>query len=352
VFDVDFAAGLQVSTSDDEGETWTSSTVPQSWNSDHQNLFAGPPPQGAPEPVGYPEVVYLCSIGGGALAGYGTATTCTRSFDGGLTFSPSGEPAFLDGQNEDSGHFGISGHCGGETGHGFADRKGLVYLARGWCGQPWLAISKDAGQSWTRVQVAKTGMPESPGGLQEHEAGVVADPAGNVYVVWTGRDRLPYLAISRNGGKSFGRAMMIGPPGLRESSLPTIDVGDNGRLAIAYIGSTNAPGGKSPTGEGPKYKDATWNGYVTVTASALDRRPIFYTANINKEGDPLVRGGCPILRCQQQFDFIDVVIGPDGTPWTSMVDGCLKGKCEDLGLAITGHLVAGPRLVSKNAFSK
>ena len=29
----------------------------------------------------------------------------------------------------------------------------------GWCGQPYLAISHDEGQTWTKVQVAKNGMP-------------------------------------------------------------------------------------------------------------------------------------------------------------------------------------------------
>ncbi|MFN2525633.1 MAG: sialidase family protein [Actinomycetota bacterium] len=347
LFVVDFAAGLQVSFSDDEGESWTSSTVPFSWHTDHQNLFAGPPPTGGTEPLGYPHVVYLCSIGGGALGGLGTATTCSRSLDGGISFVLTGEAPFVDGMNEEVGHFGVRGHCGGETGHGFVDRRGDVYLARGWCSQPWLAVSRDEGASWRRVQVADNGMPgPRSDGVQEHEAGVVVDDEGNVYVVWTARNRLPYLAISRDGGKSFGTPMMIGPPGLREASLPSIDIGDTGKIAIAYIGSTNAPGGRAPTGEGPEYEQVTWNGYVTITTQALSGNPVFYTASINKPREPLVKGECPIIRCQQQFDFIDVVVGPDGTAWTSMVDGCIDAQCRELGLAILGHLVGGPTLGS------
>lgn len=52
---------------------------------------------------------------------------------------------------------------------------------------------------------------------------------------------------------------------------------------------------------------------------------------------------------QQEFDFIDVVIGPDGTPWTpwtSMVDGCTRNECSRLGYAVMGHLVGGPSLGS------
>lgn len=132
LFDVDLTApvlytwsGLQVSSSDDEGDSWTSSKIPLGWHTDHQNLFAGPPPEGDP-PSDYPHVVYVCSIGGGAYAGTGTATTCSRSLDGGIIFSPTGEAAFADGDNDDIGHFGIRGHCGGETGHGFVDRRGWI----------------------------------------------------------------------------------------------------------------------------------------------------------------------------------------------------------------------------------
>lgn len=88
LFDVDFAAGLQVSYTDDEGESWTSSTVPQSWHTDHQNLFAGPPPEGGAEPVGYPHVVYLCSIGGGALAGRARRPPAHARLTGGSVLSP------------------------------------------------------------------------------------------------------------------------------------------------------------------------------------------------------------------------------------------------------------------------
>jgi hypothetical protein len=353
LFDSDFTGHCSlVSFTDDQGGSWDHGEV--CGLTDHQTIFTGPP---AVSPtVGYPNVVYYCAIDGGITAYFSAMAGCAKSLDGGRTWVRTGEPAFHDDPRLPDGQFGIPGNCGGATGHGFVDPVGTVYLPRGHCGQPWLAISDNEGATWRRVQVADTGIPEAPPidpswdplseerGIQEHEAAVVADGKGNIYYVWTGRNRLPYLAVSRDAGTSWSKPKMIGPPGLTEASLPTLDIGARGRIAIAYIGSVNAPGGDAPTGEGDDYTRTTWNGYVTVSANALSKSPLFFTTSINNPKDPLVIGECGILRCQQQYDFIDIVIGPDGTPWTSMVHGCRGGACSQLGLGIVGHVVGGPNL--------
>lgn len=337
-----------VSFSDDEGQSWTSSKV--CGLTDHQNIFTGPP--AISSTVGYPNVVYYCAADGGALAGYSTASSCVKSLDGGLTWLRTGEPAFHDDPTQEGG-FIFEGHCAGLTAHGFVDKEGTVYVPRGWCGQPWLAMSKDEGRTWTRVQVADNGMAEASegeGGLEEHETAVAVDSKGNIYYVWSARNRLPYLAVSRDGGETWSKPMMIGIPRLRESNLPNMDVGKDGRIAVAYIGSENAPGGSQPTGSGDAYKNAKWNAYVTLTTDALDKDPIFYTTRVNDIKDPLEVGSCGIVRCQQIFDFIDLDIAPDGTPWVALVDGChLPDGSKDCinstwGRGFTAHLVGGPKL--------
>lgn len=331
-----------VSSSDTGGAAWTSSKVCGA--TDHQNLFTGPPVS-SPTAV-YPNVAYYCAIDGGALFAYGTMTTCLKSLDGGLTWVRTGAPAFTDDPRMTGGNLGLPGHCGGATGHGVVDDEGTIYLPRGWCRQPYLAISRDEGLTWQRVQVAANGVPFEQGGLEEHEAGVAVDAAGNLYYVWTATDRLPYLAVSKDGGTSWSAPMMIGAPGVREASLPTIDVGSPGRVAIAYVGSTNAPGGPQPTGTGAAYAQATWNGYMTITTTALDADPVFLTTTVNPVSDPLVRGECGIGRCQQLYDFIDVAVAPDGTAYAAMVDGCPASlsTCPDLGLGLVGRVVDGPSL--------
>ena len=89
---------------------------------------------------------------------------------------------------------------------------------------------------------------------------------------------------------------------------------------------------------------------MTMTANALSRRPIFYTSTVNEKSDPLIRRDCGPGRCRAVFDFIDVVVGRDGTPWGAFVDGCIAVCATRAGVsnigsdAIVGRLVGGPSL--------
>lgn len=323
----------EVSFSDDPGNDWTT-VVTACDVVDHQTIFSGPPPKGGAQPSGYPNVVYYCAADVGLASASGQAT-CLKSMNGGLTFVRTGEPPFPAVRGQGAPIV----QCDGLHGHGFVDRQGFVYLPKGECGQPWLAISRDEGFSWERVQVADNGTPT-------HEAGVAVDPAGNIYYTWIGSDRLPYLAISKNGGKQWSQPMMIGAPRVNEASLPGIAVGEKGKIALIYMGTTNSPG-RPWDGN---YDKTTWNGYMTMTSNALAARPIFYSAPVNNPNDPLIKGPCGPFRCQAAFDFLDVVISVDGTPWASFVDGCFDGACDHagtflrLGEAVVGRLVGGPKL--------
>ena len=351
VFMTDFSGPCApISFTDDSGDSWETGAA--CGLADHQNLFTGPP---ALSPTnGYPNIVYYCAVDGGALQEASTMTGCLKSLDGGLTFLRTGSPPYADGINPAPGNFGIPGRCSGVTGHGHVDQHGTVYMPRGWCGQPWLAISHDEGATWTRVQVADNGVALEKGeayqydfnraiGFQEHEAGVVVDDKGTIYYFYTAMNRLPYLVTSTDGGATWSRPLMVGPKSLKEATLPAIDIDDRGRIAMAYIGSTNAPGGKAPDGAGPEYEKVTWNGYVTILDTPLKKRPLLHTAVVNDPGDPLVVGECYILRCQQQFDFIDVVLDNRGRAWTSMVDGCVKTHCFSPGQGILAKVTVPRR---------
>ncbi|MGH2755892.1 MAG: sialidase family protein [Actinomycetota bacterium] len=321
-----------ISFTDDAGESWTNTGI--CGHFDHQNIFTGPPPEGGDQPSGYPNVVYFCAINLVALSGTSTATTCGRSLDGGLTWLPTGQPAYLtpvpprDDQSDP--------WCDGAVGHGFVGDDGTVYLPRVWCGQPFVSISKDEGLTWDAVQVADNG------GLG-HEAGIAADGKGNLYYTWIAGDGLPYLALSRDGGESWEKPMMIGPPGIKRASLPAMDIGGDGKIAITYAGS-ETPGKKTEKWE--------WHGYITMTANALAKDPVFYTGTISSKRHPLQRGECGRVRCHTLGDFFDVTIAPDGTPWAAYVDACFDPDgCiptfENIGVrgeAVVGRLVGGPSL--------
>lgn len=341
-----------LSYSDDEGRTWTQAPPAGClFNADHQTIFAGPPPEGGAQPQTYENVVYLCSIGLGiSIASAGSV--CSKSLDGGRTFVPTGAPAFTDDPSR-SGDYGLPGVCNGANAHGFVGPDGMVYLPRGWCGQPWLAISHDEGLTWERVQVAENGMPccsemdELLNGLYSHEAAVVADAEGNVYYSWVAADRLPYLAISRDGGQTWGRSLMIGPPGLREALLPGMAIGSSGKIAVFYMGSANSPWDPQTQQAKGSYDQERWNAYITMTANALDQQPVFYSAPLNDPDDPMHIGPCgpDPIRCGWG-DFLDVVISPAGEPWAVAVDLCDGSTCSDGGEAVVARLVGGPRLVA------
>ena len=332
IFNIDLTLACSyMSFSDDKGKSWVTNPLACGRPvNDHQTLFTGPPVS-SPTTV-YQNIVYYCWNDVGS-------SSCTKSLDGGVTFSPTGAPAFP-GVDPDAGDQG-GNFCGGLHAHGFVAEDGTVLLPKGHCGQPWLAISENEGATWTRVQVANNG-------VADHEADAVMDKKGNIYYIYTGRDRLPYLVVSKNRGKTWSKPLMIGPPGLREANLPAMDLGADGKLAIVYMGSENSPyrPGKDNTGS---YAKTTWNGYMTVTANALDKNPLFFTGTVNHKSDPLIRDTCGPGRCRAVYDFIDVVVGPKGDAWAAFVDGCVS-VCASMGPnnigseAIVGHLKGGPKL--------
>ncbi len=355
VFTIDLTVACSyLSFSDDRGKTWTTNPLACGRPvNDHQTLFAGPP--AVSTTVGHPHVVYYCW---NDVA----TSSCSKSLDGGITWVDTGSPAYpgLDPDAEDpgvdpngpGGDPDVQGQCGGLHGHGYVGADGTVYIPKGHCGQPWLSFSKNEGLTWTRVQVAKNG-------VAHHEAGVAADKKGNIYYTWVARDRLPYLAISRDEGKTWTKPMMVGAPGVKESNLPGIDAGAPGKVALVYMGSENSPGPPFP--EAPEctaiqscpapegYEKVTWNGYMTITTNALAKDPVFYSTTVNDKRDPLIRQNCGPGRCRAAYDFIDIVIAPNGEVWAAFVDGCIlvcpttppNNAGQD---AVVGHLVGGPRL--------
>jgi hypothetical protein len=197
------------------------------------------------------------------------------------------------------------------------------------------------------VQVAKLGMPTGPRGspwttYPDHEAGVAVDDNGVIYFGWVAKDRLPYLAMSRDRGKTWSKPLMVAPPDVNETMLPALDIGDSGGVAMTYMGTTNSPG--KPWDE-TKYKKTKWTAYITMTANALDPDPVFYSAPVSRPDNHLIKGTCGPIRCQAEFDFIDVQVAPDGSPWAVMVDGCPdRGACVPLGEGIAATLAGGPSL--------
>lgn len=333
VYKSDLLATCQaLSWSDDRGATWT--TAPAACNqSDHQTIVAGKPRISAT--VGYPHVLYNCSQTAG-YNGFSYASGCAKSLDGGVAWVPTGAMAFENpspyGVGPGSGDSGIPGTCIGDIGHIWAGDDGTLYVPRGWCGQPWLAWSIDEGLTWRRAQVARNGMNTTlsggfglvaPGsGQSDHEAAVVTGPQGHVFFLWVALDRLPYLAVSGDRGRTWSRPMMVGAPGVNEAWGPALSVDAAGRVSVAYMGTTTSPG-KPWTGS---YGTTTWSGYVARIDAPLAARPLIRSAAVTPPPSPLTTGRCGPDRCNDRIlDFIDVASGPDGSSWGAFVD-TLSGR--------------------------
>jgi hypothetical protein len=112
-----------LSTTEDAGRSWNH-TLAGCTETDHQSIFTGPPL--VADTVGYPNVVYRCAanlVGVGPELGH--ATTCQRSLDGGHTWQPWGEPAFVSDPARE-GHGNLPGSCGPLAGPLEAGRDATV----------------------------------------------------------------------------------------------------------------------------------------------------------------------------------------------------------------------------------
>lgn len=325
LFTVDLTVGCSLlSFSDDGGGSWTTNPLACGRPvNDHQTLFSGPPAISIP--LGYPNVLYYCF---NDVA----TSSCSKSLDGGITFSATGEPAFSPAHwTEES--------CSALHGHGVVDAQGSVYLPKSHCGEPWIAISHDEGLTWQRSRVAARRTSAA-----DASPSVAIDASGSVYYAWVAANRLPYVAISRDGGLSWSKPFMVAAPGIQEANLVSIAAGSKGRIALAYVGSEDSPYqtcAPRPDCDRP-YSGVTWHGYITTSRTMLEESPLFESAAVNPRRDPLVVGRCGPGRCYPLWDFIDVEIDDEGQPWAAYVDG--DGAAPVNGEAIVATIRDGWRL--------
>ncbi|HJR44147.1 MAG TPA: sialidase family protein [Actinomycetota bacterium] len=333
VYTIDLTVACSLmSFSDDRGKSWTTNPLACGRPvNDHQTLFGGPPVSSST--VGYPNLIYYCW---NDVA----TSSCGKSLDGGLTWHATGSPVFHAGDGTEEQ--GVPNpDCGGLHGHGVVGRDGAIYLPKEHCLRPFLAISRDEGLTWERVRVSKKPVIWGP------DPSVAVDNKGNIYYLFISRNRLPYLTYSRDGGKKWAEPMMVGMPGITETALATLDVGAPGKVGIVYYGTDDVDG---PVDEREYPNEVMWDGFMTMSANVFDEKPVFYSGTINDPKDPMARGACGPRRCYDALDFIDVVVGFDGTPWTSLTDNCISVCAGPAAAAlvhptgVVGRFVGGPSL--------
>src|SRR3954451_21742034 len=276
---------------------------------DHQTVGGGPYPKGQavaqPLDPSYPHAIYYCSQAQALVLG---GATCARSDTGGEVFGP---PVEIFG-----------GACSGLHGHVRVAPDGTVYVPNDNCrGKQGVAVSTDAGQTWTVRTV-----PGSHAG--QSDPSVSAGKDGTVYLGYSDGTGRPMVAISRNRGKTWSTPIDAGGPfNLRNSEFSEVIAGDGNRAAFAFLGTTTRGStqalsfGKHKAGT--KFVGGTWHMYVATT---YDRGAHWSTVKVAPT-DPVQRG-CILnsggsVSCRNLLDFNDITINKQGKVLVAFADGCV-----------------------------
>jgi hypothetical protein len=258
------AYGFQVYSSSDDARTFSTADYQTAPTGDWEKVFVGPPPpaaSGAAQPVGYPDVVYLCANSPAEVAGPGRL--CYKSLDGGATFSLAGYTSPTASNPPDT--------CPPlNFNSGVVDSQGTIYQPVDCEHSAYIVISHDEGASetWVPEPDAATGTATSGTNLK-----LAVDDADNLYAEWTAGGLL-YLAISRDHAVSWSAPMMVAAPGVQNVTLPAIAAGAAGNVALTYYASA-APAAQMQTA------------YITQTADALDGQPLLYSGALNDPAAPI-----------------------------------------------------------------
>ncbi len=288
-------------TSSDDGATW-GNTLPCTGVADHPTIGFGPAAATTIPalPTGNGRVAYYCQ--------QQDANECTASLDGGLTWAP-GVP--------NTGCFGLFGHLKAST-------DGTAYVPSGNCSDAAgnLAVgaffTRDNGTTWDSY-----GIP-GPQPTRGFDPSIATTPDNSVYESWArAGDYHPVVTVSKNHGASWAPqvdlANTVSPP-LVASTFQTMTSGDDGRISVAYLGTSVGTAGLTPF-------DAGYHGvwYLYVSTS-LDGGTTWSTSQATPE--PVQRGsisdgGTTSTGQRNLLDFIDAQTLTDGRVAVAYADGCL-----------------------------
>lgn len=334
-FDMHGLACMTLETSDDEGETWSPPTPacgqPVGVVHDHQSIAAAPPAPGVTT-VGYDSVLVQCVNRALNILG----SWCSTSLDGGLAWTPL-VPGFPPDRTQ---CMGVSGHLVGDAeGRFYRGGPGCAGLTSGDGLVPTVWRSGDGGLTWSQHPLP------SDEGLLGHDVNLAVDEAGTLYAFWNSAGGRALLTWSTDHGDTWADPLDVTAPDVTATGFATVDAGAPGRVAFAYIGTTQ------PGGYDQNDADMTWNGYLGVIVDILAPAPVIQTVLVNDPAEPLYVGPCGDRRCSGFGDFIDMVVDPTGRPWVALSKGedvhvPIAGTPVQLsaGMGIAATLAAGPAL--------
>lgn len=296
--------------SDNDGASWTmgeGSGLPAGY--DHQSVGVGPYPAGSAQPSGtFPHAVYYCS-----QEIY--VALCARSDDGGQVFGVS-TTAFT------------AADCVATHGHIRVAPDGTVYVPNGYClGKQGLAVSKDAGRSWS-VKV----VPESTSGVNGDPSIALGRDGTGYFAYSDGRGRM-MVAVTRDRGDSWASSYDVGAQlGLGNTTFPEAIAGDGDRAAVAFLGTKTFGNAQDRYfGMDPSHTRYTGAEYHLYIATTYDRGRSWRTVDATGR-DPVQRGRICLAGTvctgsdRNLLDFMDINVDRSGRVLVSWSDGC-TGTC-------------------------
>ncbi|MHB8513600.1 MAG: hypothetical protein ACYDCC_15700 [Actinomycetota bacterium] len=337
-----------LSHSDDDGNTWTRSTVPcgAGDQEDHPTIGGGPYATPAPShSATYPDSVIFC-------AQATTEGSCVRSDDGGDTFPNTGQYAASGVLLFNSSNL-PNGHCGASSGHvKVAPNDGTQYIPLKDCyfgdgnnsQVQGGGISIDNGANWVDFQVPGLYAPQSQT-LSESDPSIGVGSDGTVYYGWqepayhcggtcsSANGTVPAITVSRNKTSTWSHPVNVGaapswqgdascPGNIGNVAFPTVVAGDGDRAAFAFLGTCTGGDAQSTSFTGKWYlfvsttydRGATW---TTVDATPNDPVQI----------GTICLGGTGCGSGRNLLDFMDSNIDKYGNVLVGYPDGCV-GTCD------------------------
>jgi hypothetical protein len=330
--------------SDDDGKTWVpAGNMCSGPQFDHQSIGSGPWSTTSPDSLAraavYPRATYYCA----QLA----LTSCSTSLDGGRAWLPFTE---------------VSGPCGGLHGHiSVSEATGFAAVPHGGCASSesptalgagsfvGFAYTSNNGASWSsRI------MPDAPDGEGFDPDLVFSQESGWLWLAQA--DALGiHVALSKDEGQSW-ETLGAGTPGVEAStwlnltttfhdprtghplvfgSFPDLEAGDDERVALAYLATTN-PDAEEPfspdsdaNGECSQESDGNvWHYYLsqsfdggaTWTTTRLWEDPVQIGAIWNGGGGQ---------SCRNLLDFNDMDMDSQGRLHIALADGCTEDCAAD-----------------------
>ncbi len=295
-----FAGGLDgecslLSYSDNDGASWIPMGNACAGVIDHQSIGSGAYAAGSlPVPRVYSRAVYYCAQNG--------IDACATSTDGGLTF---GAPV------------PVLGACGSLHGHVKVSPDGTAYLPNSHCGgKAGGGITTNNGLTWNSYTIS--GSNEATDGF---DPSVGITPDNTIYQSWEGANHHPYVAKSTNRGAGWTAPYDLGASlGVVNATFQSVIAGDNGRAAVAFLGSTTAgnPFAEAFAGVWDVYVAHTYDGGATWTTTKATSDPV--------QRGWMCAGGTTCNSGRNLLDFMDVNVTKDGRVAVGYADGCI-GAC-------------------------